>query len=365
MPEIIVSQKYKYVAGVDTHAKTHHLTLVNNMGALVGKREIKVISHHMEKAIDWVTEKTQGNVLFAVEGTSSYGETLTVALQNRNIDVCEVKPPRNRTRGQAGKTDEVDSLRAAQHVLSMPTDKLINPKNQGVIKVLRILLTARRGMTSQSVMDKNALYALFRTNSLTPDGRTPDLTPPTLRAIADWSAETDEKISIEKAVARMEAKRLAQHILFHQTMLKHNEKKLYKIIKAIAPCLLELPGFGAITSAQILYSYSHKGRCHSAYSFACLAGTTPLEASSGQYTRHRLSKFGDRALNAALSAIILTRMRCHAPTKEYTEKRTTGGKNKREIKRTLKNYLARSIFRHLEKLDLTVNICSNKIALVC
>ncbi len=303
-------------------------------------------------------EKTDGEVLFAVEGTSSYGETFTVALQKRGLPVCEAKAPKMKARGQKGKTDEVDSHHAAVSILSKPINSLINPKNQGTVKMLRILLTARRNMTAQSVMDKNALYALLRTNNLT-TGQVPVLTTAMLKIIADWSAKSDDD-SAEKSIARMEARRLAQYILFRQAALNKNEKQLQKIIKAFAPSLLEFPGFGAVTSAQILCSYSYKGRFRCADAFASLAGTTPLEASSGQVVRYRLSRLGDRTLNAALSTIILTRMRCHELTKKYVEKRTVGGKSKREIKRCLKHYLARSVFRHLEKLDLSVNVCINE-----
>lgn len=193
----VVTQKYKYVAGVDTHSKTHHLTLINNLGAVVGKREIRVLPNHMEKAIDWVITKTQGNVLFAVEGTSSYGETLVIALQRRNIAVCEVKAPKTKTRGQKGKTDEIDSLIAAQSILTKPINKLIRPKTQGMIKVLRILLTARRGMSAQSVMDKNALVALLRTNNLGIH-ITSVLNPTEIKKIANWriSFETGENVEI-------------------------------------------------------------------------------------------------------------------------------------------------------------------------
>ncbi|MDR2569834.1 MAG: hypothetical protein LBD23_06000 [Oscillospiraceae bacterium] len=93
----------------------------------------------------------------------------SVALQKRGFNVCEVKAPKTKTRGQDGKTDEIDSLMGAKSVLAKPVNKLIIPKSQGMIKVLRILLTARRSMTAQSVMDKNALFALLRTNNITPD----------------------------------------------------------------------------------------------------------------------------------------------------------------------------------------------------
>jgi len=357
MPKCIVSQKYKFVAGVDTHAKTHHLTLIDNLGGEVGTREIKVLPHHMEKGIDWVVKKTGGDVLFAVEGTSSYGETFTVALQNRNIAVCEVKPPRNKTRGQAGKTDEIDSSCAAIDILRMPVDKLIIPKIQGMRKVFRILLAARHNMMIQFVMDKNTLIALLRTNNLTP-GPINSLGFVAIQAIAKWTARPEE-VKIEAFIARMEAKRLAQNILLHHASLKENERQMAQAVQLYAPSLLDLPGVGPMTSAQILCSYSHKGRLRDANAFACLAGTTPLEASSGQVKRHRLSRFGDRNLNNALTTIVLSRVKHHQPTKDYIEKCTANGKSKREIRRALKRYLARNIFKHLESLELNGSLTIN------
>jgi transposase len=354
MPKIIVSQKYKFVAGVDTHAKTHHLTLIDNLGGVIGKREIKVLPRQMEKSIDWVVAKTGGDVLFAVEGTSSYGETFTIALQNRNLAVCEFKAPKTKTRGQAGKTDEVDSLLAARNVLAKELDKLINPKAQGMRKVFRVLLAARRNMTIQKVMDENTLIALLRTNSLNviPANR---LTISDLKTIARWSNRPTKDINIETAVARMEAKRLAQSILLRHALLKNNERQVCQAVQMFAPSLLEFPGCGPISSAQILCAYSHKGRLRSANAFACLAGTTPLPASSGQVVRHRLSRYGNRALNCTLNTIVLSRMIHHESTKEYVTKCTADGKSHREIRRSLKRYLARSIFKHLEALELDGN----------
>ena len=351
MPKCIVSQKYKFVAGVDTHARTHHLTLIDNLGGIVGKREIKVSPHQMEKAVEWVVAKTDGNVLFAVEGTSSYGETFTMALQNRGLTVCEAKAPRMKIRGQAGKTDEIDSLWAAQNVLAKPLDKLILPKTQGMRKVFRILLAARRNMTVQKVMDENALIALLRTNNLDVSPVS-ELALTSLQSISQWETRPDNDMALEISVARMEAKRLAQNILLRQATSKQNEQQLHQAVKMFAPSLLDFPGVGPMTSAQILCAYSHKGRIRSANAFACLAGTTPLQASSGEIKRHRLSRYGDRQLNSALTTIIMSRLIHHKPTKDYAAKCTAKGKSPREIKRSLKRYLARSIFKHLETLEL-------------
>ena len=68
-----------------------------------------------------------------------------------------------------------------------------------------------------------------------------------------------------------------------------------------------------MSAAQLLVSWSHPGRCRSEAAFATLAGVSPLEASSGKITRHRLNPFGDRQLNRALHVIINWRILHDAP----------------------------------------------------
>ena len=87
------------------------------------------------------------------------------------------------------------------------------------------------------------------------------------------------------------------------------------------PVLLEQPGAGPMSAAQLLVSWSRKGRCRSEAAFAALAGASPLEASSGRITRHRLNRFGDRELNRALHVIVNWRMLHHGPTHTYLARR--------------------------------------------
>ena len=107
---------------------------------------------------------------------------------------------------------------------------------------------------------------------------------------------------------------------------------------------------GPVTTGIILTAYSHHGRFRSEAAFAALAGASPLQASSGNTTRHRLNRHGDRQLNMALDVIIKNRMRFDETTRTYVERRTAEGLSYREIKRVLKRYLARSIFRQLQHL---------------
>jgi transposase InsO family protein len=78
-----------------------------------------------------------------------------------------------------------------------------------------------------------------------------------------------------------------------------------------------------------------------------LAGASPLQASSGRTTRHRLNRGGDRQLNRALHDITLTRWRADPRTHDYIARRAAG-KNDTEIRRALKRYVARELYRALQ-----------------
>jgi transposase len=101
----------------------------------------------------------------------------------------------------------------------------------------------------------------------------------------------------------------AQRIQFLQTEADQLQAELAVLVGAVAPWLLEVPGVGPLSAAQILVSWSHAGRLRSEAAFAALAGANPIPASSGQVTRHRLNRGGDRQLNRALHAIVLARLR--------------------------------------------------------
>jgi transposase len=81
--------------------------------------------------------------------------------------------------------------------------------------------------------------------------------------------------------------------------------------------------------------------------FAAIAGVNPVPASSGNTTRHPLNRGGDRQLNRALNVIAMVRMVHDPGTGAYVDRRRAEGKTDREIRRILKRYLARSIYRHL------------------
>jgi transposase len=129
------------------------------------------------------------------------------------------------------------------------------------------------------------------------------------------------------------------------------QAELAALVAAVAPWLLEVPGVGPLSAAQVLVSWSHAGRLRSEAAFAALAGVNPIPASSGQVTRYRLNRGGDRQLNRALHTILLERLRTDPDTRAYLARRTAEGKSRRDAKRCLRRVIARQLFRLLERYD--------------
>ena len=126
-----------------------------------------------------------------------------------------------------------------------------------------------------------------------------------------------------------------------------NRKQLLAIVDEMVPGLTSRYGVGPVSAAQSVVSFSHPGRCRNEAAFAALGGTSPIPASSGRTVRHRLNRGGDRALNRAIHTIATTRMRSCPTTQAYVARRTAEGKTSREIRRCLKRYIARELYRTL------------------
>jgi transposase len=245
-----------------------------------------------------------------------------------------------------GKSDPIDAHLAALATLRMPADRLPTPRADGDREALRILLVARREMTTTNTRHINQLRALLLTGDDTDRALSRGtLTSDRLTQIARRRGSSGQ--TREQAVRRAEARRLALAIRTARDDLQANRRELTEIITSMTTGLLQRPGIGPVSAAQALVSWSHPGRCRNDAAFAALAGASPLPASSGKTIRHRLNRGGDRQLNRALHDITMSRWRTDPRTQTYIARRRAEGKTDREIRRTLKRYIARELYRAL------------------
>jgi transposase len=335
------------VVGVDTHRDSHVAELAGPTGAVIACIQVDNDTAGFARLIGWIAEHAPGpEIVAAVEGTRSYGIGLTRALTAAGLQVLECEQPARKDRRGRGKSDAIDAHLAVLFALRQDSDKLPTPRSDGPREALRILLAARQEMVTASTGQINRLRALL----LSGDDRDRNasraaFTDAALSSLARRRLPADaDRLH---AVRHAEIRRLALAVREATKALKANRRELHELVEQIAPGLTTRPGIGPVSAAQVVVSFSHVGRVRNDAAFAALAGTSPIPASSGQTTRHRLNRGGDRALNRAIHTIALTRMRTCARTRAYVERRTAEGKTSREIRRAIKRYIARELYRTL------------------
>lgn len=335
------------VIGVDTHRDSHEIEIALPTGTPIATTRIGNDSAGFAALLGWIAEYAPGpRLAVSIEGTRSYGVGLARAVAAAGLPVIECEQPNRKQRRGKGKSDPIDAHLAVLAALHLDADRLPTPRADGDREALRILLGARRDLTSGKTAHTNQLRALL----LSGDDKDRQasrgaLTDSTLNGLA--RRRSPAGASREQAVRQGEIRRLAISLRDTARSLTANRAQLQRIVDDLAPGLTDRNGVGPVTAAQVIVSFSHPGRCRNDAAFASLAGTSPLQASSGQHTRHRLNRGGDRALNQAVHTIALTRMRSCARTRAYVQRRTAEGRTQREIRRCLKRYITRELYRTL------------------
>ena len=335
------------VVGVDTHRDTHEVEIALPTGAPIATLQIRNDSGGYAALLAWIARHAPGpRLVVAIEGTRSYGIGLARAAAAAGLAVIECEQPDRKGRRGRGKSDPIDAHLAVLAALALDAGRLPSPRADGDREALRILLGARHDLTTAATAATNRLKALLRggddADRQTARGR---LTDPVLAQLARRRPPRDA--TREHAIRHAEIRRLALALRQAARQLTANRAHLEQIVAELAPGLTDRPGIGPVSAAQAIVSFSHPGRVRHDAAFAALAGTAPLPASSGRTTRHRLNRGGDRALNHAIHTIALTRMRTCPRTQAYLARRTAEGKTPREIRRCLKRYITRELYRQL------------------
>jgi transposase len=329
------------IGGVDSHADTLHVAAIADNGGQLADAEFPTTAAGYTAALAFLS--AHGNVLtIGVEGTASYGAGFTRAARHAGLTVLEVNRPDRAERRRIGKSDPIDAYAAARAALSGRAHAA--PKDD-TLTGIRALHNAAR----------SAIKA--RTAALNQIGHILITAPEAIRAKygrLQGTARTDALARLRPAGDQLHTavltalKSLARRV----KELTAEHEQLTKALDASAaernPGLRAAYGVGPDTAAQLLITAGgNPERLRNEASFAALCGVAPVPASSGKTRRHRLSRGGDRAANAALYRIALVRMSTHQRTRDYVTRQTAAGRTKKEIIRLLKRAIAREMFRCL------------------
>jgi len=343
----ILAEVVDVVIGVDTHRHTHTAVVVaSNSGGLIDQVCIDADADGYAEVFELAASQ-EGPRAWAIEGTGSYGAGLARFLAERGEWVVEVERPHRPVRRNGAKSDPIDALRAAREVLGLDIDVLAAPRSNGVRAGLAALLMVRRSAVETSTVAQRQLHALVITSPEALRARFRGLSTTKMVALAA-GLRSSSRHDTETAAAVAALRAVGRRCQMAQDEANEHERQIRDLVKAWRPDLLEVQGVGPIVAAVVLCAWSHPGRCRNESAFASLAGACPVPASSGQTVRHRLNRCGDRQLNRALHTIMLTRLLHDPATRAYIERRRQEGRSDREIKRCLKRYIARQIYRQLE-----------------
>ena len=333
------------VVGVDTHKHSHTAALVAPSGAEMRSTTVATTTKGYKELVELVAAWPQARRAWAIEGVSSYGAGLCRLLARLGERVIEIDHPARPARRNGSKSDTLDAVRAAREALARPV--LGEPRRGADRDALRVLHVTRESAVHARTQAINAVHALVVTApDAVRDGLRDLTTSMMLRRCATMRLRAEWPVDVHATVTALRSS--ARRALALEQEADELQRAITTIVERVAPALVAQPGVGPITAAVIFCAWSHPGRCRSEAAFATLAGVAPIPASSGLTVRYRLNRCGDRQLNRALHTIVTTRLRIDPATADYVSRRTAEGKSRPEIRRCLKRYIARDLYRLLE-----------------
>lgn len=338
--------------GVDSH-KAHLLAVaIDDTGRALGSTTVAPTSAGIGELRAWGAEHADARTRqWGIEGSGSYGRRLAQALVASGESVFEVPGiatagERRRSRGrEREKSDATDALAIARVTLR-DAGRLPRISADGAAYQCKLLTEHRDNLILARTRALNQLYAhldarerVERAAFRAARGRV------LLERLATATDPAGDSVDVARAAI---VRQLAQLVRELDTMSDAVETELARLAPEVAPSLLSIRGVGALTATKLLAEAGNIARFASAAKFAAYAGVAPLEASSGDRRRHRLSRRGNRQLNCAIHVVAVTQRRWHPPAKEFLNRKIAEGKSRKEALRSLKRHLSNVLFRALQ-----------------
>jgi transposase len=288
--------------------------------------------------------KTWPDRVWAVEGANGAGRPLAQRLLEAGELVLDV-PAKLAARirlfdtGHNRKTDARDAHSIA--VVAVRTPGLRALKVDGELEAMRMLIDRRDALTSRRVQTVGRLQALLA--ELLPGQAKRDITTGQAKAMLaavrprDIAGKTRRRIAVEE---------LAELIAVEAKMKKATAE-LKAMVLARKSRLMQIPGIGPVVAARILADVGDVARFADRNRFASWSGTAPLDASSGEQNRHRLSRAGNRRVNHMIHIAAVTQLRHDSAGQAYYRRKRAEGKKPMEALRCLKRRISDTVYRQL------------------
>ena len=282
--------------------------------------------------------------VWAVEGSNGAGRPLAQRLLADGEHVLDV-PAKLSARarlldtGHNRKTDAHDAHAVA--VVAVRTEGLRVLSYDERLEALRMLADRREELTRRRVQTVNRLQRLL--SELIPGKGKKDLTALQARGILasvrprDLAGKTRRGLAVEQL----------SELVAVEKKIKALTKDLKAMVIARGSTLMGLRGVGPVVAARTLADVGDVARFADRNRFASWTGTAPLDASSGEQDRHRLSRAGNRRMNHMIHIAAISQIRLDTDGRAYYRRKRAEGKKPLEALRCLKRRISDALYRQL------------------
>ena len=333
--------------GVDLHKATNVVAAIDEQGELVGQETFPATRKGLRALERWAKRFPERR--WAVEGAGGIGRPLAQKLLAAGERVVDV-PPKLSSRvrvlstGNARKNDRLDATFIA--LAALRNDRLTSVQTEdgpeGHVEILRLLTERREDLLSERTRALNRLHVLLLRDLLSD--------PVRKQLSTDAAAKLLRRARPKHPAGRVRrqlASELVQDVRTLDRRIAGLDERIAGEVKASGTMLTEIFGVGPILAAKILGIVGDVSRFPSKAHFASYAGVAPIEASSGEVVRHKLSLAGNRRLNQVMHMIAVCQARSDPRGGAYHRKKLAEGKSRREAMRCLKRRISDAVFRVL------------------
>jgi transposase len=280
-----------------------------------------------------------------VENAGGLGRHLAGRLAAAGESVVDVPPKlsarvRVLSTGNARKNDGLDALATA--LAASRNERLAAVDSEAASEALRLLSERREDLVAERTRALNRLHALLR--DLLPGGVAGKLSATRAARILRGIRPKD---GASARLRRGLASEVLRDVRTLDRKIANLNARIEAEVEASGTTLTQIFGVGPILAATIIGAVGEVARFPSKGHFASYSGTAPVEASSGEVVRHRLSLAGNRKLNYSLHMVATCQARSEVRGGAYYRKKLAEGKSSKEALRCLKRRISDAVFRSL------------------
>lgn len=330
------------IIGVDPHKLSATIEVVDDHERMLGQG--RFTTDRAGYSAMRAYAKTWPQRVWAVEGANGVGRPLAQRLLESGEQVVDV-PAKLAARvrlfdsGHNRKTDAHDAHAVA--MVAVRTKGLRVLQVDAELEALRLLVERREALTRRRVQTVDRLQALLA--ELLPGQAKKDITTGQAKRLL---ASVRPRDLAGKTRRRIAAEELTELVAVEAKMKKVTAE-LKAIVLARGSHLMDLHGIGPVVAARVLADVGDIARFADRNRFASWTGTAPLDASSGEQNRHRLSRAGNRRVNHVIHIAAITQLRLDTDGRAYYRRKRAQGKKPLEALRCLKRRTSDAIYRQL------------------